>query len=106
MPTAPEPVVGLRTPEALAFTGLTYRQLDHWTRTGLIHAAAEPGGSGKPRQWPFDEMDVARLAAHLIAAGFNTSAAIYIARQGIGGASIELAPGIVLKIDKRYRTAD
>ncbi|MFZ2272130.1 MerR family transcriptional regulator, partial [Corynebacterium variabile] len=44
------PTVGYRGPQVCQITGITYRQLDYWTRTNLIHpSVAEATGSGSQR---------------------------------------------------------
>lgn len=39
------------TLEVARLAGVTYRQIDHWTRTGLLRHAPTSGGSGCPRAW-------------------------------------------------------
>lgn len=71
--------------EALEATGLTYRQLDYWTRTGRIHAAAAVKGrrvqSGTARVWPDSEIRIAALIARLTALGLNLDVAARVARE-------------------------
>lgn len=51
-----------RTPEVASLTGLTYRQLDYWTRIGMVRpSVAEAKGSGTWRY--FSELDVRVLIA-------------------------------------------
>lgn len=49
--------------------GVTYRQLDYWTRQGLIHPTIPARGSGSKRRWTWDDVERARrlrLAARLV----------------------------------------
>jgi DNA-binding transcriptional MerR regulator len=48
---------GFRVPEVQRLTGITYRQLDYWTRTGLVQASVrEAGGSGTQRLYSFTDV--------------------------------------------------
>jgi hypothetical protein len=41
--------------------GLTYRQLDHWTRKGYLTPSLAPGdGSGNRRRWSHQDVQTAR----------------------------------------------
>lgn len=62
--------------------GVTYRQLDHWTRAGYLHPTnGETPGSGKPRDWPADELRVAGIIAELRALGVELPVAARWARH-------------------------
>ena len=53
--------------EICAATGITYRQLDQWTRKGLLHAAGDQNpGTGKVRRWPPSEVKVALVMHALV----------------------------------------
>lgn len=55
-------LTGFTTRDVCALTGLTYRQIDYWTREGAIapeHSDGVPG-SGHPRHWSVG--DARRLA--------------------------------------------
>jgi hypothetical protein len=69
--------------------GLTYRQLDHWTRSGRLRAVDGLGGVGQKRRWPLAELQVARAMAALVEAGLTVSAAERVARG-----EYEIAPGV------------
>jgi DNA-binding transcriptional MerR regulator len=48
---------GFRVPEVLKLVGVTYRQLDYWTRTSLVQASVrEAGGSGTQRLYSFTDV--------------------------------------------------
>lgn len=79
--------------------GLTYRQLDHWVRSGYLHPI-QHGGSGHARTWPQTELQVADLMRRLVDAGLTAGAAAIAARDHVDGRPVvRLAPGIVLAID-------
>ena len=62
--------------------GITYRQLDHWTNRGWLHAEDRPSAtSGVPRTWPAGELEVAHRMAVLINAGVTPEAAHHAARH-------------------------
>jgi DNA-binding transcriptional MerR regulator len=54
---ASESEQGFRVPEVIKLVGVTYRQLDYWTRTNLIQASIrEAGGSGTQRLYSFTDV--------------------------------------------------
>ncbi len=78
-------------PAAAIQTGVTYRQLDYWTRQGYIHAAARSRHSrqGVPRIWSPVELAVAETMGRLVAAGITPATAARVARG-----ETEIGPGI------------
>lgn len=48
---------------AAELAGITYRQLDHWTRTGVI--PVQTGGSGSRRVWSLDEVVLMALVGEV-----------------------------------------
>lgn len=51
---------------------LTYRQVDHWTRTGLLDTFGPRfSGQGCHRHYPLPELDKAKALSALIAAGID-----------------------------------
>ena len=64
----------------LMSAGMTYRQLDHWTRRGYLRADEPTPGSGHRRTWPPREVEVARTMARLVAAGMSPRQASEVAR--------------------------
>lgn len=81
--------------------GLTYRQLDYWTRKGYIHATASNPGSGHYRTWPEAEQRIAERMARLIKAGFRVDAAAVAARTFVNDQANEAAPGVYVSIFDR-----
>lgn len=61
--------------------GLTYRQLDYWTRRGYLKAEDPTPGSGHSRTWLEDEQVIAARMLRLISCGFTVEAAARIARD-------------------------
>lgn len=85
---------GWVTHHELVATGATYRQVDYWTRIGLITAEEPPPGSGHPRRWPASEVPTVAAMVRLIRAGLKLSAAARAARNG--GV---IAPGVRVAMD-------
>jgi hypothetical protein len=84
-------------------TGLTYRQVDYWARTGLLHSLPRPAHatSGTPRYFPTSELSVAHLMHQLVNDGLLPKAAHDHARRllergttAIGGITIHLPEDI------------
>lgn len=62
--------------------GISYRQLDHWTRRRLVRSVNSGCGPGHHRTWPPSEYAVAARMAGLIRAGYTVQAAARLARDG------------------------
>lgn len=66
----------------MELTGISSRQLDHWTRRGWLRCEEpRPGGRGYPRAWSPCEREVARYMVQLVAAGVTPEAAHHAARN-------------------------
>ena len=76
--------------------GLTYRQLDYWTRRGYLTAEQSHPGTGYRRCWPPSEIEVAGRMKRLIDGGMSVMAAVELARLGAG--RHEVAPGVVVEV--------
>lgn len=80
--------------------GITYRQCDFWIRAGYLRPGRlrqrERHGSGSPRSWTKDELEVARRMGRLTRAGIPASLAASVARSGKDRA--EIAPGIWIEV--------
>jgi DNA-binding transcriptional MerR regulator len=61
--------------QMLEASGLTYRQLDYWTRNGLLKCVKKTVGSGHTRKWLDGEVHVARAMCLLTEAGVAPDAA-------------------------------
>jgi DNA-binding transcriptional MerR regulator len=61
---------GYRGPQACKIVGITYRQLDYWTRTGLIvPSIQEAAGSGTQRLFSFNDLLQLKVIKSLTDAG-------------------------------------
>ncbi|MDQ3957478.1 MAG: MerR family transcriptional regulator [Actinomycetota bacterium] len=62
--------VGYRGPQTCKIVGITYRQLDYWTRTGLIVPSIQPAsGSGTQRLYSFNDLLQLKMIKSLTDAG-------------------------------------
>lgn len=63
--------------------GITYRQLDFWTRAGHITATPRPvfHGSGCPREYEDAEARTVVEMAHLVRAGLPPKVARHVAEE-------------------------
>ena len=62
--------VGYRGPQTCKIVGISYRQLDYWTRTGLVvPSLAEAHGSGTQRLYSFNDLLQLRVIKNLTDAG-------------------------------------
>ena len=63
---------GYTGPEVCKITGISYRQLDHWTSTGLINASIRNiKGSGFHRLYSFNDIVLVKLVNKLRDAGIS-----------------------------------
>jgi DNA-binding transcriptional MerR regulator len=63
-------LIGYRGPTACAATGITYRQLDYWARTGLVEPSVRPAyGSGTQRLYSFRDVVVLKIVKRLLDTG-------------------------------------
>ncbi|GEP38862.1 hypothetical protein NPS01_25250 [Nocardioides psychrotolerans] len=61
---------------------LTYRQVDYWTRAGYLTPTGNPApGSGIPRKYPDDQIDLAVQMSRLTKAGIPMPQARDIAHE-------------------------
>nr|WP_308012378.1 MerR family transcriptional regulator [Streptomyces acidipaludis] len=64
--------IGYRGPTACAATGITYRQLDYWARTGLVEPSVRPAyGSGTQRLYGFRDVVVLKIVKRLLDTGVS-----------------------------------
>ncbi|MBB3116935.1 DNA-binding transcriptional MerR regulator [Corynebacterium bovis DSM 20582 = CIP 54.80] len=67
--------VGYRGTVVCQITGVTYRQLDYWTRTGLVTASVTPAaGYGTQRLYSFRDILIIKIIANLLGAGLSLKA--------------------------------
>jgi DNA-binding transcriptional MerR regulator len=61
---------GYRGPQACKIVDITYRQLDYWTRTGLVNPSIQPAhGSGTQRLYSFNDLLQLKVIKSLTDAG-------------------------------------
>ncbi|MFZ0172503.1 MAG: MerR family transcriptional regulator [Acidimicrobiales bacterium] len=64
------PQEGYRGPQVCKIVGITYRQLDHWDRTGLKSPSLEQAkGSGTQRLYSYQDVVELRIIKQLLDAG-------------------------------------
>ncbi len=62
--------VGYRGPQTCKIVGITYRQLDYWTRTDLVEPSLQPAqGSGTQRLYSFNDLLQLKVIKSLTDAG-------------------------------------
>ena len=63
---------GFRGPQACKIVGITYRQLDYWTRTNLVQPTINPAtGSGSQRLYSFNDLLQLKIIKNLLDAGMS-----------------------------------
>jgi len=63
---------GFRAPEAKRIAGISYRQLDYWTRTGLVTPSIKDAhGSGSQRLYSFQDLATLRVIKRLLDTGVS-----------------------------------
>lgn len=72
----------LTTPQAAAEAGITFRQLDYWTRIGVAFPHAEARGQGSRRVWTRGEVEVLKSMATWTRLGVDLRNARALAEQG------------------------
>lgn len=68
--------------EIIRDAGITYRQLDYWTRRGYVRELNPAAGSGINRRYSAQEVWRIRLMAQLVNAGLSLDAAINLTFTG------------------------
>lgn len=64
--------IGYRGPSVCQIAGISYRQLDYWTRTNLVTSSvASAAGSGSQRLYSFRDILMIRIIKTLIDAGIS-----------------------------------
>lgn len=69
--SAQRPVAGdFSSPQTIDIVGITYRQLDYWTRTGLVSSTAQQAeGSGSRRRYSYRDLLELKLIKRLLEEG-------------------------------------
>jgi DNA-binding transcriptional MerR regulator len=67
---------GYRGPQVCKIVGITYRQLDYWARTDLLHPSiSEARGSGSQRLYAYTDLVQLKVIKRLLDAGVSLHAA-------------------------------
>ncbi len=70
------PSQGFGGKQVLAIVGITYRQLDHWARTGLLRPSlCDAKGSGSRRRYSYDDVVQLKVIKKLLDGGQSLQAA-------------------------------
>jgi DNA-binding transcriptional MerR regulator len=68
--------VGYRGPQVCTIVGITYRQLDYWARTDLLHPSiSEARGSGSQRRYSYSDLVSLKVIKRLLDSGVSLQAA-------------------------------
>lgn len=91
--------VGFRGPTAQKASGITYRQLDYWARTGLVEPSVRSAsGSGTQRLYSFCDVLVLKIVKRLLDTGVSLNQ-IRIAVQHLRERGVEDLAQITLMSD-------
>jgi DNA-binding transcriptional MerR regulator len=72
LPGLEEGPAGYRGPKVAKIVGISYRQLDYWTTTGLIRASVRDAeGSGSQRLYSFDDIIQLKVIKRLLDTGVS-----------------------------------
>ncbi len=87
-----DPQVGYRGPSVCQIAGITYRQLDYWTRTDLVAASVTAAaGSGSQRLYSFRDILLIKIIKSLLDAGISLQnvrkALTHLADRGVADLS-------------------
>ena len=70
------PEAGFRGPQVCSVVGITYRQLDYWARTGLLHPSiTQAKGSGSQRVYSYTDLVQLKVIKRLLDSGVSLQAA-------------------------------
>ena len=95
----PDEHVGYRGPTACSATGITYRQLDYWARTGLVVPTVRGAqGSGSQRLYSFKDILVLRVVKRLLDTGVSLQN-IRVAVEHLRARGVEDLAGVTLFSD-------
>ena len=69
-------VLGYRGPQVCSIVGITYRQLDYWARTDLLHPSiSQARGSGSQRVYSYSDLLQLKVIKRLLDSGVSLQAA-------------------------------
>ncbi len=83
-----------------ALTGITYRQLDYWTRTGRVTASRHvTSGHGDPRLYSSDDVMRIAVLARMLDAGLSLAAADRHISTVLAEGTVALGRQVSLTVD-------
>jgi DNA-binding transcriptional MerR regulator len=69
-------IFGFSGPKVCRLTGVTYRQLDYWARTGLVTPSITPAtGSGSKRSYSYNDVLEVKVIKSLLTSGVSLNRA-------------------------------
>jgi DNA-binding transcriptional MerR regulator len=86
--------VNVSSTELARMAGISYRQLDYWSRRGFI--STKHPGYGHQRQWDDSEADRTLMLARLVRAGFELEWASRHVTCLLANGRAHVAPGMTL----------
>lgn len=89
----------MTTEEVAAAAGISYRQLDHWVRRGLIDGP-EAKGSGRAREWTAQQAAVAIMTGRLVNAGIEVAAASWLTGPLLTDGRAKIGDGLWLSLER------
>jgi len=82
---------GYRVPEVCRIVGISYRQLDYWTRTGLVRPSVRDAkGSGTQRLYSFQDLALLKIIKKLL----DTGVSLQQVRKAVGTLRALKAPEV------------
>lgn len=95
----PDDMIGYRGTTACQVTGITYRQLDYWARTGLVAPSIrDASGSGTQRLYSFKDILVLKVVKRLLDTGVSLQN-IRVAVEHLRGRGVDDLAGVTLFSD-------
>ena len=93
--------VGYRGPQVCSIVGITYRQLDYWARTDLLHPSiSEAHGSGSQRRYSYSDLVQLKVIKRLLDSGVSLLAARR-AIECLRSSGDDLASANLVIVDRR-----
>ncbi|OKL47701.1 transcriptional regulator [Boudabousia liubingyangii] len=90
---------GFRGPVACRAVGITYRQLDYWSRSGLVEPSIRDArGSGSQRLYSFRDILVLKIVKRLLDSGVSLQQ-IRIAIEELANLGVDDLTGVTLMSD-------
>lgn len=95
LPGMDEGLSGYRGPAVCKIVGISYRQLDYWTTTGLVQPSVRGAeGSGSQRLYAFDDVLHLKIVKNLLDTGVSLqrirAAMEYVRERGLSLRSVTL----------------